>query len=766
MMETESTLGLAPLASPLPPVQLHDTFTPQQWATLLSICEVFVPSITSSGDGGKEGLISAAEFTALTALLEQYVPENESTDLVASYLAESATSNPQFKISLQRRFNLFVPPSAARGLGFILSALDTRLGSLLLTGSATPIRDQDLATRTWMVCSWSRARLPPLRAVFRSLAGLAKQTWLRLSPTLPRMLDFPAVPKHIERNDSFDFTFHDFSDTSAPPVLSTDVIIVGSGCGAGVVASHLSRAGLKCLILEKSYHFPSTHFPMSGSAAGEHLMENGGTVLSEDGSTVILAGSTLGGGGTINWSASLQPPHAVREEWAAGGLRHFESADFQDCLDTVCDRMGVAKSTDPVALARIEHNFANRTLLEGARRLGMAVEIVPQNTAWKRHFCGYCNSGCASTTKQGPANCWFPDAAAHGAEFVEGCFVDEILFSDMGSTRKAIGVKATWTSRDRQVTRSLVIYSKKVVIAAGALNSPLLLLRSGLTNPHIGSHLHLHPTFAVWSTWAERVDPWEGSILTTAVTAIENQDGHHHGPKVEVVCSTPEFGLIFFPFRPDLSISSQASGGGRGERTNKNSILSSAIDFKVSAAKFGHSTGFISIQRDADTGRVFIDPDDPLRRRVRVAYTLSHRDSRGLLAGQLAAARIAYAMGAREIDVAHPYGERFVRSRRASPETNDASFALWLAAVEKQGFTSPDPCSVGSAHQMGTCRMSASAATGVVDPSGRVWQTQDLYVADSSVFPNASGVNPMVTTMGIAEWVCRGIVGEWKREAD
>jgi choline dehydrogenase-like flavoprotein len=53
--------------------------------------------------------------------------------------------------------------------------------------------------------------------------------------------------------------------------------------------------------------------------------------------------------------------------------------------------------------------------------------------------------------------------------------------------------------------------------------------------------------------------------------------------------------------------------------------------------------------------------------------------------------------------------------------------------------------------------MSSTASTGVVDPSGKVWGTEGLYVADASVFPSASGVNPMVTNMAISDWISRGI---------
>lgn len=57
----------------------------------------------------------------------------------------------------------------------------------------------------------------------------------------------------------------------------------------------------------------------------------------------------------------------------------------------------------------------------------------------------------------------------------------------------------------------------------------------------------------------------------------------------------------------------------------------------------------------------------------------------------------------------------------------------------------PTRCALGSAHQMGSCQMGTHSSTSVVDPRGRVWGTKGLYVADASVFPTASGVNPMIT---------------------
>lgn len=60
--------------------------------------------------------------------------------------------------------------------------------------------------------------------------------------------------------------------------------------------------------------------------------------------------------------------------------------------------------------------------------------------------------------------------------------------------------------------------------------------------------------------------------------------------------------------------------------------------------------------------------------------------------------------------------------------------------------------------------MSKSEALGVVDQTGKVWGTEGLYVADASVFPSASGVNPMITNMALSDWISRALSEKMRRE--
>jgi choline dehydrogenase-like flavoprotein len=222
---------------------------------------------------------------------------------------------------------------------------------------------------------------------------LSKQTWIKITPTLSRVLGIPRVPVGMVPGKGFDYEFIQFppGDSNEPAVIETDVIIVGSGCGGGVSAKNLAEAGHRVIVAEKAYHWTPDHFPMSESNGWNHLFMNGAFISSDDTTISVVAGQSWGGGGTVNWSASLQTQGFVRREWADRGLPFFTSAEFQDSLDRVCERMGVSTEY-------IQQNRTNQLLMEGARKLGYSYKAVPQNTAGKQHQCGHCTFGCGSVS--------------------------------------------------------------------------------------------------------------------------------------------------------------------------------------------------------------------------------------------------------------------------------------------------------------------------------------------------------------------------------
>jgi choline dehydrogenase-like flavoprotein len=361
----------------------------------------------------------------------------------------------------------------------------TRVGSLMLTGYAAPLQQQSIPTRMAILEKWRLSYLPPLNAIHKQFTFIAKSLWLKTSPTFHKISGFPAVPNHWKPGPHFEYEFIQISSGSEPQVIETDVVIVGSGCGGAVCAKNLAEAGHQVLVVDKSYYYPPSQLPMTEEEGGIHLFQNGGVEVTDDSSISLIAGSTWGGGGTINWSASLQTQGFVRKEWAQDrGLTFFETAEFQNCLDRVCHRMGVSAE-------HIRHNHGNEVLLEGSRKLGYHAKTVPQNTGGTEHYCGHCTLGCGTGQKQGPVNSWLPDAAKAGAQYMEGFQVEKVLFDQSSGIKKAIGVKGLWTSRNsrggvdgplsERVVREVIVKAKRVIVSGGSLWSPIILLNSGLT---------------------------------------------------------------------------------------------------------------------------------------------------------------------------------------------------------------------------------------------------------------------------------------------
>lgn len=197
-----------------------------------------------------------------------------------------------------------------------------------------------------------------------------------------------------------------------------------------------------------------------------------------------------------------------------------------------------------------------------------------------------------------------------------------------------------------------------------------------------------------------------------------------------------------------------------------------SLDAKLILPRMKQLHTIICITRDRDTGRITTDPTG----KPRVDYDLSPFDAEHSLDGVEAIAKLMYVMGATRLYSTIPNVKPFIvakdgdRARQLAhkdgedPEFTDPKFAAWLRHMRAVGTKAGPEPSYLTAHQMGTCRMSAKPAGGVVDPKGKVWGKENLYVADASVFPSASGVNPMVTCMAISEYISRQLAKEMSKK--
>ncbi|RSL86266.1 hypothetical protein CEP51_002915 [Fusarium floridanum] len=724
----------------LPEAPNPDPLPEAQWRTLMAVMDTVVSSCQRNEprDVDAVALSDAKYEKTMTHLRQNATPALSDTSKLDAFLAEKPSEIPLFQDILKRMLAGF-PDDKLATLRSVLSLIDNWATSLPLTGYLTPFSKLSIKDRTRVLHSWRTSSLASFRVLFKQLSQIAKHVYLRASPLFDEVTGYPSAPSGWHPVESYPFEFMDFNTSRNQIQLETDVIVVGSGCGAGVVARAIATAGHRVIVVDKSYHFQTSSLPLDHSEAFFHLFEQGGMLASEDGSITVTAGSCFGGGGTINWSACLQTQNTVRDEWAdERGLTFFKSSEFQTRLDSVCERMGVSDEF-------IRHNHGNSALLEGGRKLGFSAKPVPQNTRRCEHHDGHCAMGCWRGEKQGPVNGWFPDAAKCGAKFIQGFKVERVLLSKKGGKQVARGVVGTWMPKDGKDTtpRVVTIKAKRVVVSAGSLWSPIILKNSGLKastkqpieNKHIGRNLHLHPTTFVGGVFEQETVPWEGGILTSVVTSLDNLDGKGHGVKLERVSMIPSMSLPWLNW-------------------------TSGLNYKVLLSKYRHMEVFIAITRDRESGQVLIDPTRGI---PRVAYTPSKFDTRSNMMGMVALAKILYVQGALEIHPALPGLGPFIRAQEGpekaindSAGITDKRFQSWLKEMEAHGNKTPETpfC---SAHQMSSCRMSTRQSEGVVDEFGKVWGCEGLYVADASVLPSASGVNPMVTIMAVCERIGEAI---------
>ncbi|KAI7823873.1 GMC oxidoreductase-domain-containing protein [Gamsiella multidivaricata] len=424
-------------------------------------------------------------------------------------------------------------------------------------------------------------------------------------------------------------------------------------------------------------------------------------LTSTDGAITVLAGSTWGGGTTVNWCASLQLPYFVREEWAKMGLPHFTSPAYQRSIDAVTERLHISDKY-------LRHNKANSLLLEGSRRLGYPTKDIPQNTGGQQHSCGWCGFGCRFGEKQGTMMTYLADAKDHGARFLQDTFVERVLIQK----GKAIGVVG------HQNGRRVVVKADKVVVAAGSIHTPALLKRSGLKNKNIGRNLRLHPVSYVFGKFDERVDCYQGSIMTALTTVAENTDGKGYGSKIEVPSHHPGLNSAFLKWK-------------------------SAGDHKRQMLDINHILPLIVLSRDRDGGSIELGPDGL----PRINYTVSGHDAVSLEEGMDRSLRLLVAAGASSVWTTQNNVDPFIVNKALGIE--DPAFEKYIAEVKRSSVKAGSTV-IGSAHQMGSCRMGSSPRDSAIKPTGETWDVKNLYVADASTFPTASGVNPMLTTYSMA----------------
>lgn len=490
---------------------------------------------------------------------------------------------------------------------------------------------------------------------------------------------------------------HTLSDIQKNVELSCDVCVVGSGAGGACAAKELAEMGLKVVLLEEGGHFNTKDYSTDDMIASTVNLyrDAGSTIIFGKPNIMLVEGRNLGGSTTINGGICWRTPEKVMKRWQwEKGIHEFTPQKMEKYFTRV-EKIIHASHTIPEAI-----NRDSELLKLGAERLGYKVvaNVRSQNKCVGTNMC---ITGCPTGAKQSTLQSYIPLFLKAGGDVFTNFRVHKVV-TNKG---RAVGVNGYFTDPlTKQKKFKMKVRSKIVVVACGAIQTPVLLLKSGISDKKklLGKNLLIHPNIKVSAVFDEEVRAWNGVNNGYQITEFIDE-----GILMAVNFVPPGVLALAMPLE-----------GTQMLRNLKE--------------EFNHLVTGGALIEDTGSGRVYCGPFDT----AIPTYKLNATDFSKAIRASALLAEVFFAAGAKKCYL--PF--RGFHEIRSVDE---------IRKIYQHHFH-PTDLEMLTVHVMGTAQMGSRPQNSVVNAFGEFHNVKGLFVADASVLPTSIGVNPQVTIMAIA----------------
>lgn len=499
----------------------------------------------------------------------------------------------------------------------------------------------------------------------------------------------------------------DAAELEADRTMEADVVVIGTGAGGGTTAEILAEAGFKVIMVEEGRLYHQKHFTMDEHWSYSRLYQEGMSRVTRDGGISILQGRCVGGSTTVNWTSSFRTPEQTLKHWQ----RRFGVKDCEP--ESLAPWFADREQRQNIATWQAEPNPNNAVLKEGCERLGWHWQAIPRNVkaCWNLGYCGF---GCPTNAKQGMLTTTVPGALNHGSELIHCLRAEKLVHA--GGRVKQLEAVALDSEALSPTGVKVTLRARHFVVAASAIGSPALLLRSDVPDPdgQIGKRTFLHPVNATVAEMPDKVEPYYGAPQSIYSDQFVWRDG---------IAGAAGFKLEVPPLQPGMAAGVLSAHG---------------EPMSVDMARFPYMNSVIALIRDgfhedSPGGTVSLrDDGSPV-----LDYPIGDYLWRGFQEAYLRMAEIQFAAGAKWVKLVHMDSPTFLRWPEAKRQIAEIPMALHRTRL----FT---------AHQMGGCAMGEDPSQAVVDSYGRHHHLDNLSVHDASVFPTSIGANPQLSIYALS----------------